>query len=80
VLHYDVIQQYRPQSLRVVDAFKADYDKIPPGECNCSTCRELRGLKPLPTIRSRYRDNVESTKRLYASVKTWVSRNLRREP
>ena len=53
VLQCDRVLPYRPENVRIVDAYKAYFEKLPNSECGCATCRQIRGLPPLPTLKSR---------------------------
>jgi uncharacterized protein (DUF2235 family) len=72
VLHYDLLGLYRPETFRVVDAFSHYYQSLPFSNCQCATCRHIRGLPPLPTLNSRL-----------AAVLAWLKSTLgwwRRSP
>jgi uncharacterized protein (DUF2235 family) len=51
VLHYDEVKLYRPETLRVVDAYKHFFEGMPYSICPCATCRKIREI-PInaPTI------------------------------
>lgn len=53
VLQYDLSGPYRPETFRVLDAYSGCFDGLPFGDCQCATCRQIRGLPPLPTLKSR---------------------------
>jgi uncharacterized protein (DUF2235 family) len=64
VLQYDQLAPYRTETLRVVDAYQTYFKNLPYSACNCATCRKIRGLPPLPTIKSRFAVTVERAKSL----------------
>ena len=53
VLHYDLGGPYRPETFRVLDSYSEYFKELPFSDCQCATCRHIRGLPPLPTVKSR---------------------------
>jgi hypothetical protein len=71
VLQYDQLTPYRPETLRVVDAYAPYFKTLPHSECNCATCRKIRGLSPLPTIKSRFAETIQAAKSLPKTIRDY---------
>lgn len=70
VLNYDLHGLYRPETFRVVSAYSHYYQLLPFSICQCATCRHIRGLPPLPTLKSRLAALVAALK----AALGWFSR------
>jgi hypothetical protein len=68
VLQYDQVAPYRPENVRIVDAYKTYYENLAYSQCDCATCREIRGLPPLSTVRSRFNESIEAAKAILKNI------------
>jgi hypothetical protein len=68
VLQYDRVAPYRPENVRIVDAYKKYYKNWRYSQCDCATCRQIRGLPPLSTVSSRFNESIEGAKGILKNI------------